>query len=489
MCVMRDKDKYMSMPPARQDRWSVAMTTVTAATLHNALTRDDGQEEVIFATYQPGTGRTRSTALLCNLIAPEPGERLLHGNASFTSGYFLRAARQAAEGGLGLALLHSHPCGVGWQNLSRADYAAEEGHARQAQILTGYPLVGLTYAGGDRTWSARFWPVEGGGAGPAWTESVRVVGSRFEVSHNPAVRPVDREDERTVRTISAWGPVAQAHLTRLRVGVVGAGSVGAIIGEALARTGFRDIVVIDFDYVEMHNLDRLLSATAADAESRRGKAELLASAIRDHATAANLTVRSVPYAVVEPEGWSEALDCDVLFSCVDRPWPRFALNVAAYAHLIPVIDGGIAVDTANGRLRGAEWRAHVAAPGRRCLECLGQYDPGHVQTERDGLLDDLSYISGLPDDHALRRRENVFAFSLACASMEVLELLRMTVAPGGIPDVGASLYHWTLGRDDRDTADCEEGCPYSSSLVCTGDHSGLHVTGYHHAAEATRVLN
>lgn len=478
----------MSKLLARQDCWSVSMTTAIAAALHNALTRDDGQEEVVFATYQPSTGRTRSTALLSNLIAPEPGERLVHGNASFTSGYFLRAARLAAEGGLGLALLHSHPCGVGWQNLSHADYAAEEGHARQAHILTGYPLVGLTYAGVDQTWSARFWPIDGGGTVPAWTESVRIVGSRLEVSHNPAVRPVDGDDERTMRTINAWGPVAQAHLTRLRVGIVGAGSVGAIIGEALARTGFRDIVVIDFDYVEMHNLDRLLNATTADAESRRGKAELLASAIRDHATAADLAVRSVPYAVVEPEGWLEALDCDVLFSCVDRPWPRFALNVAAYAHLIPVIDGGIAVDTAKGRLRGAEWRAHVAAPGRRCLECLGQYDPGHVQTERDGLLDDPSYISGLSSDHPLRRRENVFTFSLACASMEVLELLRMTVAPGGIPDVGASLYHWTLGREDRDTTDCEEGCLYSSILACTGDSSGLNVTGYHHAAEKTRAF-
>lgn len=32
-----------------------------AAALRNTLTRDDGQEEVIFATYQPSTGRTRSS--------------------------------------------------------------------------------------------------------------------------------------------------------------------------------------------------------------------------------------------------------------------------------------------------------------------------------------------------------------------------------------------------------------------------------------------
>jgi len=36
------------------------MTTATGQALHDALTRDDGQEEVLFATYQPSTGRTRS---------------------------------------------------------------------------------------------------------------------------------------------------------------------------------------------------------------------------------------------------------------------------------------------------------------------------------------------------------------------------------------------------------------------------------------------
>ena len=312
-----------------------------------------------------------------------------------------------------------------------------------------------------------------------------MTGVRLQVSHNPGLRPAGGGDARTSRTVSAWGPTAHADLTRLRAGIIGAGSVGAIIGEALARTGFRDIVIFDFDNVEAHNLDRLLHATSADIG--RGKAELLAGAIRDHATATDLTVRSLPLSVVEPAGWAEALDCDLLFSCVDRPWPRYALNVAAYAHLIPVIDGGIAVEVKDGWLRGAEWRAHVAAPGRRCLECLGQYDPGHVQAERDGLLDDPSYIAGLPAGHALRRRENVFAFSLACASLEILELLRMSVAPGGIADTGASIYHWALGTQDHDPASCDDRCPYSGTFLCRGDSTGLIVTGRHHAAEAARA--
>ncbi len=132
-------------------------------------------------------------------------------------------------------------------------------------------------------------------------------------------------------------------------------------------------------------------------------------------------------------------------------------------------------------------RAHLVGPGRRCLECLGQYDPAYVQLERDGLLDDPTYMAGMPEDHPLKRRENVFAFSMACAAAEVLELLRAVLAPSGIPDVGAGLHHWTTGTVTREAPDCQPGCPFSTSLLAAGDASGLTVTGRHAAAEESRA--
>lgn len=208
--------------------------------------------------------------------------------------------------------------------------------------------------------------------------------------------------------------------------------------------------------------------------------------LRRSATAEHPQIIASDRSVVEPEGFATALDCDVLFSCVDRPWPRAALNLVAYAHLIPVVDGGIRVHSRQERMSGAEWRAHMAAPGRACLECLGQYDPALVQVERSGLLDDPSYIAGLPSHHPLRRNENIFAFSLATAGAEVLELLRAVVAPSGVADIGAQTFHFTTGTIDRRTAGCANECPYAASLLVAGDNNGIEVTGRHVLAENAR---
>jgi hypothetical protein len=467
---------------------AAALDTATYQELHNHLLRDDGQEDLCFALWHPSSAPDRTTALLSQPVLPLEGERHVHGNAAFESSYLHRAAALAGEQGAGLALLHSHPGGQGWQGMSPDDVAAEHDHTAKALALTGRPLLGLTLAG-DGALSARLWER----TGPRTYERndcevVRVSGDQLRLTYNPLLRPAPaRADESQQRTVSAWGRTLQADLTRMRVAIVGAGSVGSIVAEVLARTGIGELVLIDFDSVETVNLDRLLFATPRDVQLARSKVEVLARALTRSATNPDFKVQALEVSVVEPAGFRAVAGCDLAFSCVDRPWARHVLNYLASAHLIPLVDGGIAVEAKNERLRHAQWKAHMVAPGRRCLRCLGQYDLGLVDLERRGDLENPTYIAGLPENHVLRARENVIAFSTAVASLEVLQFLTAMIAPSGLGNPGAQTYQFVRARLESAISGCDPDCPFDTTLRAVGDDARFEVTGTHEAAERERA--
>src|SRR5438105_3651560 len=101
------------------------MTRDVENELRKRLLRTDGQEDICLATYRPSTGATRRTAVIRSVIPPQQGDREVHGNATITAEYVLRAAAVAQEQGEGLVLSHSHPGGRRWQQMSGPDYDAE----------------------------------------------------------------------------------------------------------------------------------------------------------------------------------------------------------------------------------------------------------------------------------------------------------------------------------------------------------------------------
>ena len=444
-----------------------------------------GRRDPCFALWRPSRGHARLTALVHRLILPIEGERQVHGNASLNASYFDRVLGEAIEEDSGVAFLHSHPA-YGWQAMSRDDISAERLMAPAVLGATGLELVGMTVAARDGAWSARFWvrsrPRQ---YHVAWAESVRVVGENLAAHFYDRLLKPPEHQPTLVRTESAWGPEAQATLARLRVGIVGLGSVGSIIAEALARTGVKRVQLLDYQALEEVNLDRTLHAYRRDATLGRRKVDVSAGAIRRSATTKGFKVDAGPWSVCENEGYRRALDCDVIFSCVDRPWGRSVLNYIAYSHLIPVIDGGILVTrTRRGKLRGGDLKAHTVGPGHRCLLCLGQYDPALVASDQRGDFEDPRYLESLPDDHPAKANENVFAFSLAVASLELMQWIMLIIAPLGLASPGPQSYHLTMGSIENGPATCDQDCVFPSYVAC-GDmhHAGV---GEHRAAHARR---
>lgn len=439
---------------------SVVFTEALDRELAEHLDKGPEQEDLTFAYWRPSRGKSRFSALLFELAKPSDGDRILQSNVAFTEQYARRVLATLPKGS-GIALLHSH-LGPGWQGMSDDDVVAERDRLAGAVWgRSGFPLLGLT-RGTDGTWSARLWirraPREYVRKDAA---TVRVVGDRLRISYNERLRPKTEIQDSQVATASVWGDRAHAELARAHIGIVGLGSVGSIVAESLARTGFSRITLIDHDVIEKRNLDRTVGATAADVVGKLSKVQISARNMSRCHTTPKLHLNVIPESILTDNGWAAAMDCDAIVCCVDRPWPRYLLNALSYAHLIPVVDGGIfAKVKEDGTPLHVDWRIHRVGPGQICMLCLGALLRSDASLDRDGSLDNPDYINGLkPEERERYARRNVFAFSMSVAAHEVLQLIGMLTGMSRIGGLGPQMYHAYPGQMDvLPRTSCEAEC-------------------------------
>ena len=446
------------VPDLRRSDWHEAALTseaneVACDHLLKHYRQGRQQEDLCFGLWTPSNGAERETAIVTDILLPTNGERHLHGNVSFEPKYLLRATRAAIRSGQGLVFMHSH-LSTGWQDMSALDIRAERDRISDTARATGKPLVGMT-VGIDGHWSARVWKQRPRGKTKVVSKKVRVLEkSRLVIWERPKSKNPDRQKQR--RMIETWGEMKQRRLEELRIGIVGLGSVGSIVAEGLARTGIRELLLIDHDIVEMHNLDRLLNASSRDVG--RMKTDVAEKSAKKASTAGIIRIINHRRKIQDTEAFAAARDCDILISCVDTPSARDILNRIAIRDAIPVVDGGVEVrkDPRSKNMNAARWKAHVVTPYSECLRCKGQYTSSDVMLELDGSLQNPRYIKG---SKPLRTGgENVFFLSLSAAS-EILNLtLRMLIAETWWPNLEGVERNFVTGRTQNRNDTCHENC-------------------------------
>ena len=408
--------------------------------LSSGFRRGGLQEEACLALWRTGDGYNRYTGILDEVVLPEGGDRDLHGNVTVQGGYLNRLVDRAVRLNAGVAVLHSHP-GPGWQALSGMDEDTERTIIAPFVRETGLPLLGMTM-GLDGVWSARFWQRLGAGRfKPAHCTEVRRVGPRgTRCDSPPGAYPPYARRLGLVRTVDSWGLAAQARLARTHVCVVGAGSVGSIVVEALARTGFEEVTIIDEDLVEEKNLDRLIYADRHCVGVL--KVELAAARARRVATARKPVIRAVPLSIRTERAYRVAADADIIVCCVDNPEAREILNHIAYANCLPLIDGGVLVDSTE-RLLSAKWRVHLVGPDMRCLRCRGQYTTSDARDERAGLRRRGRYINHEADGGP-EPGQNTMVFCGAVATEAMRMLVRYVIGEAWWHDADSKSGRWAF---------------------------------------------
>jgi len=152
----------------------------------------------------------------------------------------------------------------------------------------------------------------------------------------------------------------------LTVGLVGGGGGGSHLAQQLAHLGVGRFLLIDPDRVEETNLNRLVGATARDAERHCRKALVIRRLIRG--INPNTRIRTVT------KKWQECHEllrgCDVIFGSVDTYRDRYELEVAARRYMIPYLDLGMDVHTVNDGF-SVSGQVILSVPGGPCMRCLG----------------------------------------------------------------------------------------------------------------------
>ena len=149
---------------------------------------------------------------------------------------------------------------------------------------------------------------------------------------------------------------------------------------------------------------------------------MAAAHVRRVATAQRPVIRPVPLSIRTERAYRLAADADVIVCCVDNAEAREVLNYVAYANCLPLIDGGVLVESKE-RLLSAKWRAHLVGPDMRCLRCRGQYTSGDARDERLGIRRGGRYINDAIED-APEPGQNTIAFCNVVAAEEMRMLVR-----------------------------------------------------------------
>ena len=415
------------------------------------------QEDIALATWFPADGATRRTAVIDEILLPGDGERLLKGNVRMTRDFLRRGRSRALSKGAGMAVMHSHPV-PGWQRMSPDDIVMESRSVSNPARATGLPALGLT-VGTDGTWSARFWLRRGTSYKREWCSSIRTVSPEQLLFQNKPRTAAHEEgpgsSDRFRRSREAWGTAGQELLSRLTVGIVGLGSVGALTAEAMGRIGIRRLVLVDMDKIETHNLDRLIHAGPWDVG--RYKVHLAAAQLHRAAPQPFEQLLALPISLRDSAAYRALADCDVILACADKPIARDLMNHLAVCHVIPVIEAGVALRSRRGNLHKGHVVSQIVTPDSRCLRCTRQYTTDQLSLELEGLLEDPDYISTLPEERR-PSTANVFPASLAASSQQVALFTRMVLGPRWWRPVYQQRYHLSVGTTHTTTELCEPYC-------------------------------
>ena len=131
------------------------------------------------------------------------------------------------------------------------------------------------------------------------------------------------------------GTEGQERLLASRALIIGAGGLGSPTAMYLAAAGVGHIRIVDFDTVDLTNLQRQIAHTTADI----GRPKVNSATERMHALNPHIEVEAVNHALDGAHLLEAVEDVDVVLDCSDNFTTRFTLNAACVKARTPLVSG------------------------------------------------------------------------------------------------------------------------------------------------------
>ena len=242
----------------------------------------------------------------------------------------------------------------------------------------------------------------------------------------------------------------------------------------LARTGFEEITVIDPDWAEERNLDRLVYADRHCLGLR--KVDVAAAHLRRVATARRPVIALCPRRSAPSGPIGSPPTRTSLCAVSTTRKAREVLNHIAYSNCLPLIDGGVLVDSRE-RLLSAKWGVHLV--GRRtCGACAAAGSTRAATRETSGWVSGaaggISTTAGMTARNRARTRLHSAVWSppKRCACSSAIWLARTGGTTAGATSGQWSFEHrfveaeteW-LEHPDR----CVDSCEFARKRVGRGE--------------------
>jgi len=331
--------------------------------------------------FRFGYRRTSWGIAVCFVDGLWPGPGDLDRQTALTTfheDYSRRAFHESSNvDGLAIGVAHSHPVGCPVRPSALDDdmdgYFAEE----LASFSGGRPYCSLIFERSERGLSfsgriydrGRWLPVSSmvgvGETVNRWRSQLMPLGLNVIESS---------EESPTARLQSLMGAPSELRFRDSTVGVVGNSGTGSPIVAVLARARVGNFAVVDPQRFAPSNLERMYGSEWKHLllNVPPFKAELM----RDMIHGINPDAKVVPLVgnILHPNVIDELLRCDFVLGCTDSVHGRVAIDELARHYLVPVIDVGVRMDGADGKL--TEQLVNVAAyrPGLPCAFCRDNVD-------------------------------------------------------------------------------------------------------------------